>query len=658
MGKKIGVSYNSKNKEQLNKIESILCSIGIKIIRYDTHLKVKDDIYQFMNAMTEMDMNLLLLSKEYFSSPFCLYELSKLVEQPEKTIVIYLEENVQIEELINDVQDNLRLSYTNQFSWLSAELKKIRFTDVMNLLVGMLSEKYLSFNEIISINGVKQILTYLNYTPDSYISELDKILEKTDFYEREKCFVEYLEFAPANEIYNYYKALSYEKQGYVQGAFFYLKQSIDINKTYIIAYTKLLDLSLKYPEKVSFDEEVFTYLEKQSDLSLQDRINVWKAKGMFLFRKAKKEDSLQQIRVMHQALECFEQADKLSDNQDATIYNNMGLAYEVLGEIDAALNAYQRAIQINSNYYQALNNLALLYDKYLGKVDISRSMYERCLDINPNYSIAQSNYALLMEKIDINVALEMDLRMLCKPHEFTNFITNLALILEEEKISPKVAGILYKIILEKNPQSPSAMFNMGNFLRRNRGAYADVYKYLMSVYEVMPCSDMVLLSLALLELQEDHIEFSLDFCDKAIQCNERYIPAFFLRGYLNEKMGLERSRIIIEIKDTIKTLEKNENIERHQYALLYNLISILLFKEGEMELAQKWHTLAFELNCNLKEELHAEELDYGFDILEYEYTHFSDGRINKYRIENIALDNHKETVSYLLNLIDATNNDY
>lgn len=580
MEKKIGVSYNSKNKEQLNKIESILSSIGIKIIRYETHLKVKDNIYDFMSSMTKMDLNLLILSKEYFDSPFCLYELSKLVNQPEKTIVIYLEENVPIEKLISDVQNNLTINHISQFSWLNNELRKINFSDVLNTFANMLSEKYLSFNEIISLNGVRQLLTYLNYTPDSYVSELDGILEKTDFYEREKCFVKYLEYAPANETYNYYKALSYEKQGYIQGADFYLKQSIDINKTYIIAYTKLLDLSLKYPEKISFDEKVFTFLESRSDLSLQDKINVWKAKGMFLFRKAKMENTIQRIQVMQQALECFKQADKLSDNQDAAIYNNMGLVYEVLGEIDAALNAYHQAIQINMNYYQALNNLALLYDKYLGEFEISRRMYERCLAINPNYSIAQSNYALLMEKIDINAALEMDLRMLCKPHEFTNFITNLALILEEEKISKKVAGILYKIILEKKPQLPSAMFNMGNFLRRNEGTYAESYKYLMSAYEVMPCNDMILLSLALLELREGHIEAAFDFCDKAIQCNEKYIPAFFLRGYINEKRGLERSKIIIEIKDVIKTLEKSENIERYQYALLYNLISILLFKEA------------------------------------------------------------------------------
>lgn len=655
MIKKIGVSYNSKNKEKLNKIESVLSSIGIKITSYETELKVKDNIYQFMSDMAKMDMNLLMLSKEYFDSPFCLYELSKLVEQSEKTIVIYLEENIQIEELISEVIDSLPIKSVNQIAWLSDELEKIEFSDVMNSLANMLSEKYLSFNEIISKNGVRQLLTYLNYTPDSYISELDRILEKTDFYEREKGFVEYLEFAPANAIYNYYKALSYEKQGYIQGAVFFLNQSIDINKTYIIAYMRLLDLSLKYPEKVSFDEKVFTFLEKQSDLSLQDRINVWKSKGMFLFRKAKMKDTTQRIQVMEQALECFKQAGKLSNNQDATIYNNMGLAYEVLDKIEAALNAYYRAIQINPHYYQALNNLALLYDKYLGEVEMSRSIYERCLAINPNYSIAQSNYALLMEKIDINVALELDLRMLCKPHEFTDFITNVALILEEEKISKKVAGILYKIILEKKPESPSAMFNMGNFLRRNEGVYADAYRYLKSVDDVMPDNDMVLLSLALLELREGRIESAFDFCDKAIKSNEEYIPAFFLRGYLNEKKGLERRKIILEIEENIKTLEKNKNVERHQYALLYNLISILLFKEGEMNQAQKWHTVAFELNCNFNEELHAEELDYGFDILEYEYTHFSDGRINKYRIENVALDSHKETVSYLLNLIDTTN---
>lgn len=181
MEKRIGVSYNSKNKEQLNKIESILSSIGIKIIRYETHLNVKDDIYQFMNAMMEMDINLLLLSKEYFDSPFCIYELSRLVEQPDKTIVIYLEEDIPIEELITNVQKKLKINYKNQLPWLSRELEKINITDLMDLFLAMLSERYLSFNEIIFSNGVRQLLTYLNYIPDSYISELDEILKKRIF---------------------------------------------------------------------------------------------------------------------------------------------------------------------------------------------------------------------------------------------------------------------------------------------------------------------------------------------------------------------------------------------------------------------------------------------------------------------------------------------
>lgn len=649
--KKIGVSYASRNREILNEIEKQLSVLGVKILRYDEVLNVKDNIQRFMRTLTKMDMNLLLLSKEYFESPFCLYELAMLVKKPEKLIVVYLESSIQIETLIENAQRDINSVFKRDTQWINAECEKINYKEVFLELSVLLKEKYLTYGEIADADGVKQLVGKLDYTPDLYLSKLNEILEKEDFYEREKHLIEYLEFATANEIYNFYKALSYEKQGYIQGAVFFLRQAISINPNYVMAYVKILDLAIKYPEKVACDEELFNYLDGRSGLSRKDRSMILKAKAMFILKKTRETETPNKIHLLRRALEYLDEAGICSGMKDAVIYNNEGLIYEELGEIELAEQSYLEAVKLEPEYYQAMSSLALLYDKYYGEIELARNIYEKCLSINPNYKLAQSNYALLMEKVDSSIAIEMDLRMLLEPHKHMDFITNLALLLEEEWGANELAGIIYRILLEREPKSIAKRFNMGNYLRRNGGGYDEVRAYLMPVYEALPSNDMVIFSLALLEIREGNLEAAEGFCDKAICINKKYLPAVFLKRFLEEQKGEEVVLIIERLENDIRYFKTCKEVGEQHLAFLYNFVGILHYRLGNREEAKKWRVLAINANCRLKKETDDNFQDYGFDILEYAYTNISNGRIYKNRNENLMVDSYNENRSYLMELL-------
>lgn len=652
MSKKVGVSYASTDRKQVDIMAEKLSKLGIELLRYETYISVQEDILGFMRNMIHLDNTFVILSGSYFKSPFCIYELAKLVEVPDKIIIVYLERDTSIETLLSAAR-----KYWLNFSgvvvgWLESELKNIDIVGVLNSLEETLAKRYILYEELITSNGLRQIIEALNYIPEVYIQELEAILVKNDFYDRELSFIEYLKFAPANEVYYHYKALSYEKQGYIEGAVAYLRHAITQNGRYVPAYIKSIELFTKNGTKVELDDTFWKTFSTLSGIPEADVGLINKAKGLFLIQKAKNAKREYKRGLLANALEYFEKAISCSSENDATIYNSMGQVYEMMGEISLAKNAYNTAIEIEPRYYQALCNCALLYDKYFGEQEISRYLYEKCLEIRPDYAIAQSNYGLLMEKIDIEKALEIYFKLLCAPHVRTDFITNIALIFEEEKVSDYCAEILYRIMLEKKPELPSVNFNMGNYLRRKGRSFEEVIKYLGPVAQEMDNNEMVLLTMALLYLREKEFDKAIDYCTRALRVAPEYISAVFLYRYIQVIMKVDNEQLIQGLMCDIDKMEKiYQDSKNSSKALLYNLLSVLYIKGGNEELAFKWHQAASHADTRF-EKVNVNNIYYGLDILEYEYPRASNGRIYKKQEVNMRLDDRIQILSHLQKILE------
>ncbi len=653
MEKIVGISYTSKNKSQFEKIKDKLNYLGIKFIDYCEEIKIKDSIYKFMKSMLNFDKILVLISRSYFYSNYCLYELSQIIKYKSKIIIIYLEKNLDIENLLAEAKNAIKNNTEVKPLWLENEFININLEKIIDELGLLMNEKYLLYDEIFTPKGICQLLDILKYTPEKYINTLEDIIKKDKYKEREFCFKEYLKYAPVNEIYNYYKAISYEKEGYIIGADYFLDQSIEYDPKYIASYIKKIDLAFKYPNLISINDNFIDNLESIPNVSDEDKFNINRAKGLFWFNKAKvSNDKFTRRNLLEESINCFKNSLKYGTENKETIYNNLGLVYELINDISNAANSYYTAIKISNNYYQAINNLALLYDKYLGEIELSKKLYETCLKIKPDYEYALNNYALLMEKIDIKKAMEIYFYILCKPHTRTDSISNLGLIFEEEKISTETAKTLYKIVLEKNPKSLPGKFNMGNFLRRNNAPYKEVMKYFSEVHSAMPQNDVVLLSLALLELREGNLQVSTRYCDDALTENPKYISAMFLKLYIEIITKFNYKDLIFQAIAFISNLEPNDVTP-----LIYNLISIFYLNDGNISKAHEWHNRAIKIDKIFDVKLNIDNPYYGMDYLEHKYTQEANGRIYKHRIENFNLDSQKQSILHLLNYINNNINE-
>ncbi|MTF40327.1 protein kinase domain-containing protein [Cyanobacterium aponinum] len=93
--------------------------------------------------------------------------------------------------------------------------------------------------------------------------------------------------------------------------------------------------------------------------NISDNVNnIKKEKDINLLLK--QADYLRESKQYREAIDLYNQVIELNPN-NATAYNNRGLAYDELKQYQKAIDSYNRAIELDSNYTNAYNNLDLAY---------------------------------------------------------------------------------------------------------------------------------------------------------------------------------------------------------------------------------------------------------------------------------------------------------
>ena len=84
----------------------------------------------------------------------------------------------------------------------------------------------------------------------------------------------------------------------------------------------------------------------------------------------------------------------MSDRQRAVALNNLCIAYEMAGDIDAAIEACDAALELRPNWWLAFNNRANAH--YAGGDYLAAlGDYETALELNPGSKILAKNIALV-----------------------------------------------------------------------------------------------------------------------------------------------------------------------------------------------------------------------------------------------------------------------
>jgi Flp pilus assembly protein TadD len=114
----------------------------------------------------------------------------------------------------------------------------------------------------------------------------------------------------------------------------------------------------------------------------------------------------------NEALNAYNKAIELNPN-DASAYNNRGLAYDNLDKDDLAIADHKKAIELNPKYVDAFNNLAKTYGRR-GYYKQAILFYDRVIELNPKDADAYYNRGNAYDRLGDSRFAKQDLKMAAK----------------------------------------------------------------------------------------------------------------------------------------------------------------------------------------------------------------------------------------------------
>jgi len=114
----------------------------------------------------------------------------------------------------------------------------------------------------------------------------------------------------------------------------------------------------------------------------------------------------------NEALNAYDKAIELNPD-NASFYNNRGLAYDNLDKNDLAIADYKKAIELNPKYGDAFNNLGKTFSR-LGNYQRAILNYDRAIELNHKDADAYYNRGDAFSKLGNSKYANEDLKMAAK----------------------------------------------------------------------------------------------------------------------------------------------------------------------------------------------------------------------------------------------------
>jgi len=170
-------------------------------------------------------------------------------------------------------------------------------------------------------------------------------------------------------------------------------------------------------------------------------------------------------------------------------YNNIGEAYDKLGNYTSAISEFKAALSLNPSYVFALSNLGNVYGK-LKNYSESAKYFRKAISIKPNYAPANYNFGKV-------------LHVLGKPSEARGY---------------------YQKAIEESPYFVEAIFNLAH-LETELGFYDDSIKNYRKFIEIQPKLDKAYLGLGRAFIGAKENAKAIEAFKKAIELNPASLSA-------------------------------------------------------------------------------------------------------------------------------------
>ncbi|MCS6958596.1 MAG: tetratricopeptide repeat protein [Pseudanabaenaceae cyanobacterium SKYGB_i_bin29] len=234
--------------------------------------------------------------------------------------------------------------------------------------------------------------------------------------------------------------------------------------------------------------------------------------------------------------------------KDPKHYFNLGNALKAINDWEGALENFQQAIEIKPDYARAYDGIGLVYSAQ-GKLEEAIENYRKAIAIDPN----NSNYHLHLgnayarkkdyesAQIELNRALELN-------ENCVEALRSLAGIAIEHKQGETAVKILRRA-LELTPHCPDTRINLAVALIQVE-QFAEAEKFLREALEIKPGYPEAYINLGVIANKREEYELACDYFRQAIERKPDAVGAYLNYGLalaMQEKLeeAIEAFRAIL-----------------------------------------------------------------------------------------------------------------
>ncbi len=253
-------------------------------------------------------------------------------------------------------------------------------------------------------------------------------------------------------------------------------------------------------------------------------------------------------------------------------HNNLGEAYDKLGEYDRAISEFESALKLNPNYFFALNNLGNIYGKQKNYPE-AIAYFEKALKQKADYSPAHYNLARalhLMGKPDAAI-LSYREAIRFNPY-FEQAFYNLANLLLEAK-KPKEATKYFLQFLKMQPDHARARFGLGNAYAV-QGQLDQAYAEYQRSADLDPQFIFPHVNMANVEMQKGNIEAAIKIYNRLLERNPKLAGIHKNLGMIFYQFQNDRDKAVFHFEESLH-LEPNQP----QAAAIRSLVAGMQKKE-------------------------------------------------------------------------------
>ena len=231
-------------------------------------------------------------------------------------------------------------------------------------------------------------------------------------------------------------------------------------------------------------------------------------------------------------------------------HNNLGEAYDKVGDYDNAIRVFKEALKLNPNYTYALNNLGNVYGK-LQQYRLSLQYFQRVIELDPNYAPGFYNLGRAQQALNrLNEAMASYHKAFDLEPHFEEALYNYGM-LAVRTFNGEEAVKTFRRFIEYYPGSYQGYFGLGNGLMVSKKPQEAISAFKKAA-GIKPDYTLAYVNLAVAQMQSNKIDDAIETYEYLLKTSPSIAGVDLNLGMIYQQYRPNPEKALFHFQETLR----------------------------------------------------------------------------------------------------------